>query len=630
MTPCSPQGGRRMAIRLLAALAGGTLLLPAASASASTPATGAAAYRKADAAVVQAAKNVVACRKVHAQARACASRQHALEKAGLKLSRLARTGTAHTARAAAVSASTKSAPTLAAAGQTLSWSKVAGVSSYVLVRSIKGQNDLYSVVTATKTTPTAVAGKTAAYAVRTAVVGSAWSGKISIAYPDAAASTPVKAPTTPTTTTRTTDAPVLRVDGQTVRWDKVAGVNDYVDVIQVPGSADVYANVSGTSVTPTPAPGKTIKIGLRTNVDGSAWAKQVTIAYPASAAAAPAPTTTATTPAPTTSAPAPAAPAAPSTPPTFRAGVVVGSAPTWDLTFAKQLGAKTARIEFDIDTPAADLASTIDAYAKAGVQPLLLAGFQGRTPTTAEGDNLATWAAAYGPGGSFWQGKSYPAGVAVTKIEFGNETNQSWQYSSLANNSNWATTSTYANIAQGYARAFKEAATRVKATNNGVGLLAIGDAPGNWPQWMSNIYAAVPNFADYVSGWTMHPYGPQTRWQPNVDNALAILASHDAPTSTPLYFTEYGLSTDNGRCLDDNYGWDRCMTYDQAGSALTSTVAAMRARYGSRLAGLYLYQAHDLANPGVTSGREQYFGGLTLGGATKGAYTTAIESALAA
>ena len=29
----------------------------------------------------------------------------------------------------------------------------------------------------------------------------------------------------------------------------------------------------------------------------------------------------------------------------------------------------------------------------------------------------------------------------------------------------------------------------------------------------------------------------------------------------PLWITEWGLSTDNGRCLSDNYGWDKCMTY---------------------------------------------------------------------
>jgi hypothetical protein len=635
MTPCSPQGGRRTAIRLLAALAGSAILFPVASASAAES----AAYKRADASVVKAAKSVVACRKAASDKTNCSSQERALQRAGLKLSRLQHTVTARSSAAArAASTSTKAAPTLSAAGQTLSWTKVSGVSSYVLVRKIAGLQDRYSVVTATKTTPGAVAGKAASYAVRTAVVGSAWSRNVKITYPTAPT-----APTAPTggstgsgsgSAAKPTDAPVMTVDGQTVRWNKVAGVDDYVYVVQIPGVTDVYHIVNGTSLTPSPAPGKTVKVGLRTNVDGSAWAKQVTISYPAATTTAPiggsTGSTSPTTPAPTpTPAPAPAAPA-PSTSASFKAGIVLGSNANWELPFAKQLGAKTARMEFDIDTPAADLASAVDAYAKAGIRPLLLAGFQGRTPTAAEGDNLATWAAAYGPNGTFWQGKSYPAGVAVANIEFGNETNQAWQYSSLASNPSWASTSTYANIARGYATAFKEAATKIQAVNPSVGLLAIGDAPGNWAQWMNNVYAAVPNFSDYVAGWTMHPYGPSSRWQPNMDTTLSILASHGAPASLPIYVTEYGIASDGGRCLDDNYGWDKCMTYDQAASALTGSVAAMRARYGSRLAALYLYQTHDQSNTGSSGSRESYFGGLTLSGGTKGAYTTALLSLLAA
>jgi hypothetical protein len=285
-------------------------------------------------------------------------------------------------------------------------------------------------------------------------------------------------------------------------------------------------------------------------------------------------------------------------------------------------------MEFDIDQPASDLAPYVDAYAKAGIQPLLLASFQGRTPTEAEGRNLATWAAAYGPGGTFWAGKNYNPSTAVTRIEFGNETNQSWQYPQLQNDANWANTTFYADLARGYATAFKAANLAVKGVNANVGLLAIGDTPGNWTSWMNNVYAAVPEFSSYVAGWVVHPYGPASRWQPAIDNALAQVAAHGAPSTIPVYATEYGIASDNGRCLDDNYGWDKCMTYDQAGSALTSTIAAMRARYGSRLAAVYLYQAHDQKDPGSSTSRESYFGGLTLGGTAKGGYTTAMKSLL--
>ena len=97
-----------------------------------------------------------------------------------------------------------------------------------------------------------------------------------------------------------------------------------------------------------------------------------------------------------------------------------------------------------------------------------------------------------------------------------------------------------------------------------------------------------------------------------------------------MYITEFGFASDNGRCLSDNYGWDRCMSYDTAASTLKSSISAMRARYASRLAGLYLYSASDLNNPGATTDREAYFGALKMDRSAKGTYTTEVKAGLAA
>ncbi|HWH93407.1 MAG TPA: hypothetical protein VNT03_06060 [Baekduia sp.] len=604
-----------MAAHTLIVIALAVVILTAAFAptagAATASAAARAAYHRADAAVIAAAQKVVSCERAKSAAtRACTERRARLQAAGVKLSRLQRS-VAATAKAASSLSWRQSAPTLSVSGSTLTWSKVADVTSYVLVAKVAGQTDRYSVITGLSTTPAAQPGKTVTYAVRTAIVGSAWSREAKIAY--AAPTAPAAAPSTDRLA-----APKLVLDGQTVRWTKVADVNDYYYVVKVPGVADAYKSVTGTSVTPTPVPGQTIRVSVRTAVDGSNWAPEVSITYPASA-----PTTPTTPPATggtgTT---------APSTSTNFQVGVVSGSAINWELPFVTSLGAKSARMEFDINTPAADLAQYVDAYAKAGIQPLLMAGFQGRTPTAAEGRNLATWAAAYGPGGTFWAGKGYSASTAVTRIEFGNESNQSWQYPTLASDPNWANTTFYANLAQGYAASFKAAGQAITAVNGKVGLLAIGDTPGNWATWMNNIYKAVPDFSSYVAGWVMHPYGPASRWQPTMDNALAQVAAHGAPSTIPIYVTEYGIASDNGRCLDDNYGWDKCMTYDQAGVALRDTVAAMRARYGSRLAAMYLYQAHDQKSPGASVSRESYFGGLALDGTAKGTYTSAMKTLL--
>ncbi|HYM54820.1 MAG TPA: hypothetical protein VES97_05620, partial [Solirubrobacteraceae bacterium] len=113
----------------------------------------------------------------------------------------------------------------------------------------------------------------------------------------------------------------------------------------------------------------------------------------------------------------------------FEMGAVVGSAELYELPWLQALGARTARMEFAIDDPVSQLEPVVEAYARAGIRPLLLAGFQARIPSTAEARNLASWATAFGPGGTFWRGRNLPASTAVTSIEFGNETNNPYQFS---------------------------------------------------------------------------------------------------------------------------------------------------------------------------------------------------------
>src|SRR6185312_3692447 len=259
-------------------------------------------------------------------------------------------------------------------------------------------------------TPPAVPGATVAYSVRADATGSAWASQVSISYPAIQpASTP--APSSPAPAPSTSGAqlaaPALTVSGTTLAWNAVAGVGTYVLVKKVSGQADAYSAVSGTSIAPAAVPGQTVHYSVRTAVDGSAWAPEVAITYPAA--------TSSSTPAP---APAPA----PTTPVTgsFQMGLVAGSALNYEESFIQGMGAHTARLNTSIDTTAAQLASTMDLYARAGIRPMLMGEFYGRIPTTAEAQNLASWAAAYGPGGTFWAGKSYPADTAVTDIEFGN------------------------------------------------------------------------------------------------------------------------------------------------------------------------------------------------------------------
>jgi hypothetical protein len=620
----SPIAGRfAVPAAILAAALTPAAAAAAPSATSAKVAAAKAAYHRADSAVVHAAKVVARCQGSHRIApRRCAPQQRRLQSAGLKLSaaqrRLPRA--AASARAAATSTARLKAPTLSVSGTKLSWSKVADVTTYVLVAKTAGKADQYSVVRGTSTTPPAVDGATVAYNVRTAVTGSAWSKTVSITYTDLAAARRA--------------APVMQVDGQTIRWNQVADVTRYVFVTKAPGAEDKYEYVTGTSYTPPAHPGQTVRYGLSTDAQGAAWATEVSITYPASTTTT---TTTSTTPAPsTTTTTSPAPPTAGDTTSTtttttakrdFQFGIVSGSAIQWQLGFIQPLGAKHVRMEFDITTSVATMTPIIAAYAKAGIQPLLLAGFSGRTPTSAEAQNLATWAKAFGPNGTA-RGADWAPNTAVTEIEFGNESNQPWQYASLRTDPNWPTSSTYATIATEYATKFKEAATAVASVNPGVGLLAIADTPGRWATWLDGVFKAVPNFGSYVKGWVVHPYGPG--WQLDIDDAMAKAAAHGASNAIPIFVTEFGFATDNGNCLSDNYGWDRCMTYGTAASTLKTAVGSMRSLYGNRLAALYLYSTSDLSAPGASTDRESYFGALRSDRSSKGAYTTEVMSELAA
>jgi hypothetical protein len=628
--PSRPSTRRRALVSLLAgaALLGSPAAIAAAAprhapvasvARTQTRALMAAAHseRRADRRLVSDARALARCRRAHPGH--CQAQSGALQKAGRTYAASQR----HLSSLARSTSSAKSSswhgyhelPKLTASGDTLSWNKVEGAGNYVLAYHVSGLQTEYMLVTATTYTPPAVPGASVTYSVRSANDYSGWSNQVTISYPKTQQTEAVEAKAeevkasepSPPKTPEAVAAPQLTVSGQTLTWNAIAGTSTYVLATIVPGKADQYTEVSGTSFAPPAVPGTTVRYSLRTAVEGSAWSTEVAITFPAEKE--PEPARKEVPPVEESHASGP-----------FEMGIVSGSAPLYELQFISAEGARTARVEFNIQTSAAEMESSIAAFAKDGIRVTPLAIFDGTLPTPAQAQNVATWAARFGPGGSFWQGKSYPAGTAVTKIEFGNETSYSYQYSENS-------TSAYATRAQTYALRFKEAAVATAAANPGVGVLAQGD-PGNGSgtAWMDNMFKAVPNLGQYVAGWTVHPYGPG--WQTVMDKVVSSAAADGAPSSIPLYVTEWGLSTDNGRCLDSNYGWNTCMTYAEAATTLSSVVSAMRARYGSRLASLYLYQAHDQAATGTATGREYYFGALQSNGSPKGAYTTTVESLL--
>ena len=284
---------------------------------------------------------------------------------------------------------------------------------------------------------------------------------------------------------------------------------------------------------------------------------------------------------------------------------------------AKRLGADIVRLEFAIGTPAPALRASVAALANQGAQALLLAGFDGRMPTEAEARNLAGWAAEFGPGGSFWNGRS-DGHLAVRQIEFGNETSYSHQFGDTYSNPS------YRARAQLYGTRFAQAKFAIGATGRQVGLLAQADDGGTGSAaWVDGMFDAVPNLGQLVDGWTVHPYGPRGVWEPKLRRLIGQTAANGAPGTIPIDITEYGLSSNNGLALTDNYGWPVNLTFAQAASALETTLAGMRAdpAIGPRLRLFMVYSAYDLNASLGPNERERFFGALTADLGDKGAYS---------
>ena len=587
---------------------------------------------QADHSLVSAAKWLKSCMHENgARSGRCGGARHDVQLSGRQLARRER-DLARLARTSARAHATSGwwaqrAPLLSVAGDRLSWTRIGDVHAYVLERNVPGEAAQYSLVHGTSTTPPPVPGLAVSYALRTNVRGSSWSHSRTISYPSVQQAPPTPTPTppgqpetiptppateptppeskpSPPASIDTQAAPALIANGKNLSWNAVSGVSAYVLASIVPGHATTYTEVSGTATTPAEVPGATVRYSVRTAVDGSVWAPEVAISYPALVTPP-----QKTVPVPTE---APASQAG-----TFEPGIN-GSYETTDVTNAARLGAKIVRLAFPIGMPAAHFESLVAAYAAKGVRVELLAEFYGTLPTPAEAQNLAGWAKEYGPGGSFWATRG-DGQLAVRTIEFGNETSGGYQYGDEPGDASFTAR------AQTYAVRLKESAQAISAGGVKVGLLAVSE---DWTgDWMNGMFSAVPNLGSYITGWISHPYG--SGWRTKIEDIVKQAAAHGAPSTLPIDVTEWGIATDNGRCLTNNYGLNPCMTYQEAAETMRKTIAEMRALLGSRQGLFLIYQGRDQGITGTSTNRELYFGLVQHALQPKGAYTTAAEEVLA-
>jgi hypothetical protein len=545
-------------------------LLPPALARAARHAT------YADRVLVSDAKALRRCLRVHRAHRSgCAATRHALQAAGSRfasaersLARLARaSGKAGSAKSASTPSNPRLAPQLTVSGETLNWTRVDGINTYVLVRKVPGQADHYSVVTGISITPPPAPGATVRYSVRTTAWWSAWAAEKSIAYPAVTpepVKEPVEEPTKETTKEPTKEgskepveeparppnlqaAPVIGVSGQTLSWNAVPGVSTYVFVRKVPGQADQYSEVTGTSIAPPAVPSDAVRYSVRTAVQGSAWATEVTISYPA--------VTPPSSPPPPPVSPPPPVEEPSQAPSNMMVALDIGGW-AWASAINDAAGAahyfRSSYKHFNSDSQMALL-------AKAGVTLLPLFGEGG---TLAGYDNstfvneIVTWFKRYGKGGTFWAGR--PVDLGATTAELINEPGNPYFYPDYNN------FQLYANITKAVHSALEAnfaAAVRPK-------LLVSYDGGFNGSAYGRAVFAA----GAIADGVTVHPYGGHG--SNSASGGRERVTQAHSETGLPVYVTEVGWPTAVGQpATGDSLQW----TEQQQAENITNFVHWARA-----------------------------------------------------
>jgi hypothetical protein len=461
-------------------------------------------------------KRCLAAHRVHP--RRCDGARHALQLAGARLavaerrlSRVGRAGKSHGAKSATL-ADLRVAPVLTVSGQTLVWNKIGTVNTYVLVRKVPGMADQYSVVTGTSITPPPVPGMTVRYSVRTTTWWSAWATERSITYPPAGQ--PVPAPDKQA-------APAITVSGMTISWNAVAGLSTYVFVRKVPGQVDQYSEISGTSVTPAAVPGVTVKYSVRTAIQGSAWAPEVSIAYPRVGSPPPVPP------------PPPPVEPPPTEGPPPSLGMMVGidaGGWNWESAVNGFAGAvKVVRASYSYygdDTHMGYL-------AKNGVKLLPLfseGGTIGSINRSAFAGKIVTWFKRYGHGGTFWAGKT---DLGATTAEILNEPGNPYFWSDPGNVSGYAALAT----------TVYEALEANLAAANRPGLLLSYDGGFEGDNYGRSLVRADPSITKIVGAWTVHPYGGKTSLTQSALGHRERVTEAHADTGLPVDVTEIGWPT---------------------------------------------------------------------------------------
>lgn len=294
---------------------------------------------------------------------------------------------------------------------------------------------------------------------------------------------------------------------------------------------------------------------------------------------------------------------------------------------AHGLGAQLVRVEFAIGSSCSSMEPAMSAYANNGARVLVLAGFDGHIPTTAEAQSLVQWAQCFGTG-STWADSH--EGFAVDTIEFGNETSYCHQFA-LGCSGAWYNDPSYIQRAKDYGTRFMAARGALNLGGfSSVKLLAQADSPSGSINWVHNIKVGGVTSAA-VGGWTIHSYGNATAGKLNT--LLSQTSSEGFASTIDVDVTESGVTSTecNGSPValsSNNSGWGNQLSYSQAASALNSTLDTIRSTLGDRLGVIMIYKLKDDNQPCGGSNGEQYFGAVHQDLSDKGTYSTEVRDQL--
>lgn len=311
-------------------------------------------------------------------------------------------------------------------------------------------------------------------------------------------------------------APVLKASGQTISWNGLPGISGYVlaTTIGTDRTTTKYSTVTGTSLTPTAVPGKTVYYGLRADIADAPWSQEVSISYPET-----------TIPTPPT----------PSGDGSMVVGLDIGNFGAGGAGDAKAI-VNYVRIEENRFT-------TIDVWKTAGLKvDVNFSGNYNANGVSGLGDPNA-WATS-----TLTRYKSLGCDPSTCPmIEILNEPGGTWFWGTNATSQ--ANATAYTKLLKATYTTFHNAygvnAPKVLATYDGSGGTVFGD---RW--WTADTDHS------YVDGVIVHPYGGTSNRVESAKGNQSLVTSVRTKTNKPIYVTEVGWPTATSQpSTGDSFQW---------------------------------------------------------------------------